>query len=1177
MANSGRSAEASKLAADARAQYGDSDHAEKLTALKRQADALLAVQSPDQETKQKFLRDAEDARQAKNYRAALAAYDQAVAAGVDVAAVKAAYDDLRDELTRYDEQRSHAAELRRDASKLEDAIAALEEAKKAWETPQVAQELEDAHYAQANRRDRLAVADFEVIGDVGVPLVGRTIAEEILPNFKERYDLVERSQLGVIMEDLKVDAAQLHSNEKGRSELCRLAKARYLVVGSVSRLGAIIVNARLVDDQTGLIVQTAKIVAATPEELLTKLPEIPRILMMSDEQKMAHERELAKAATVAVATPPAELPAVPAQPARTARPAPAVAAIVVNTPRPPDVGQIVAEDFRRIPAPAPQPQAVVIVEGAPWRDRAFFVAIEVGDNLYRFGRFAEAMRHYEFALALAPGRPEVLARINNCVPFMPQVTMIQPARPRLAVLPFVEIGAPGFVPYSTGYWAAGNIAPYYFPAYDIVDPGAASWWMARLGLTYRDVLVDPSARLLLARALGVRYLLFGSLNENMGIDASAQIVDAEFNALTANAMIHVGNPFELKMRLGELAQLTMMPPAQQVVYVQQQVVVQQQAAQAEVAISSGRFEIAIGFYEQALVAQPNNVQIRLALFETRRRHHRRQLEIQIVQQQQVNIVVMQQQQQQQQVLVVAAQQQASVQFSININLFAQQQTQAQTQLVFQAQSASQNNNFSLSISFYESIPPAQRTPQITIELATVRSRHAQDQQVRLAQQQAAQQATLRQQSQAAAAAVIAAQQQQIQAQQLQLAAMKARNNAAYNQLLAQAQQAKARRQFDVEVSSLQTAKTLQPGPQIDQLLSAALNDQALANAAKKGPAERQKVEQNLATAQAQRQRADQLASANQAKHDAAIKAAHIAMDNKNYPEGKREFEIAARLKSTKESTDGIRWANDEIAKGQQASAAAQKAQQEQQKKDAEFTRLLNEGNQALNAKQYDPAIQKLQAAVNLQPANVPAQTALAKAKQGHEEQVAQAHKQNAQTAKATTAPAQPAMPPAKQNVPNPQFTLAISRARTAIQANQFDTARQAIGDAAKIDPSNPEFHKVTQELADAQKAHAAVAKSPAADPQKEKFQAAITAARQSIAAKQLDAAQTHLAQARAMNANDPAIAQVQKELDTAKSAQAAVPPTQPKDTAKVNPPNTDANQKSYDQYIARCSADLRAA
>ncbi len=71
-----------------------------------------------------------------------------------------------------------------------------------------------------------------------------------------------------------------------------------------------------------------------------------------------------------------------------------------------------------------------------------------------------------------------------------------------------------------------------------------------------------------------------------------------------------------------------------------------------------------------------------------------------------------------------------------------------------------------------------------------------------------------------------------------------------------------------------------------------------------------------------------------------------AMNNKNYPEGKREFEIAARFRNTKETTDGIRWANDEIAKGKQATATAQKAQQEQQKKDAEFARLLSDGNQA---------------------------------------------------------------------------------------------------------------------------------------------------------------------------------------------------------------------------------------
>ena len=560
----------------------------------------------------------------------------------------------------------------------------------------------------------MAVADFEVIGDVGIPLAGRTIAEEILPHFKSKYDLVEHSQVNLILEELKVDPAELHTNEKGRSELCRLAKARYLVVGSVSRLGGISVNGRLVDVESGLIVQTAKIVVATPEELAAKLPELARILLMTDEQKMAHEKELVQTAAVAVAEPPAALPAAP--PAQVAD-APAAAPIVTNTPKPPEIGQVAAADFTSIPTAPPQtqpPQAVVIVEGSPWRDRAFFVAIEVGDNLYRWGRFREAMRHYEYALSLQPGRPEVMERINNCVPYLPQIVALQPARPRMAVLPFVEMG----VPYGMGSWTADNIAPYFYPSYDLVDTGTAYWWMARLGLTYRDVLVDPSARLLLARALGVRYLLFGNLLDNMGIDASTQIVDAEFNCLAASAQIKAGNPFELKMRLSELAQLTLMPPEQRVVFERSRVECGQRMQEAQISVSNGHFEIAITSYEALLVLQPNNVEIRIQLGHLRRRHRQRQLEIvqvQLVQQQQAQIVIVQQQQ-------VQVQQQASISISLSFNMtvLVQQQSQVQVQLLTQARAASASNNFSVSINIYESIPPAQRTTIVINELALVR-------------------------------------------------------------------------------------------------------------------------------------------------------------------------------------------------------------------------------------------------------------------------------------------------------------------------------------------------------------------------------------------------------------------------------------------------------------------------
>src|SRR5205814_1242778 len=82
--------------------------------------------------------------------------------------------------------RRRAAELRRDPTQLEDALAALRDAAREWDTLPVRQEIGDCTLALQCRRERLAVADFETRGDVGRPVFGRTVAEELLPAFKAR-------------------------------------------------------------------------------------------------------------------------------------------------------------------------------------------------------------------------------------------------------------------------------------------------------------------------------------------------------------------------------------------------------------------------------------------------------------------------------------------------------------------------------------------------------------------------------------------------------------------------------------------------------------------------------------------------------------------------------------------------------------------------------------------------------------------------------------------------------------------------------------------------------------------------------------------------------------------------------------------------------------------------------
>src|SRR5262249_18731469 len=149
--------------------------------------------------------------------------------------------------SRYDDLRRRAQELRRNPDTLDDALTTLKEAQTAWDTLQIHQDIDDYALALEKRRQCISVAEFEVRGEVGIPLAGRTIAEELLPAFKTRFDVVERAQLAKVVDELKLQAGDLADNDDGRREVGRLARIRYLVLGSISALGGVTVNARLVD------------------------------------------------------------------------------------------------------------------------------------------------------------------------------------------------------------------------------------------------------------------------------------------------------------------------------------------------------------------------------------------------------------------------------------------------------------------------------------------------------------------------------------------------------------------------------------------------------------------------------------------------------------------------------------------------------------------------------------------------------------------------------------------------------------------------------------------------------------------------------------------------------------------------------------------------------------------
>lgn len=987
----GKPEEASRLASLALKQHGDTGLALKLLLLKRQADALVAARADNRDARrQLLLAEATAALKDNNLRAAGFAFEQALQLGDD-ADVRKQCDDVRATLKRYDEGRQRAAELRRDAANLDDALAVLEDARKAWDTLAVRQEIADATLALQLRRDRLGVADFEVRGDVGIPEAGRTLAEQILPGFRPRFDLVEREQIAKVIGELKLEGAALAGNDPARRELGKLAKLRYLVVGSVTRLGGVTINARLVDVRTGLIVQTGTVTAATPEEAVALLPRLAHVLQLSDEKKIAFEEEVARRAApveVAVAAPIPPAPEAP-PPDQLAPP------VVILTAQPPQLGVVRVEDFDRLPpAPPPgtaPPEIVLAEREDPVRDRLLQVSVQVGDGLFRCGRFREAFARYELALSLSPGQPELTLRLDRCRPLLPPpVEVVAPPQPRLAVFNFVTRGEARFVAPGLGAWTAACAAPYFGANFEVVDRCEVFWYMHRLGLSMRDVMVDPCARRWLARVLNVRYFLFGTVRENDGLDVTTHLVDAEYGYQCGSARLHAADPFQLKLCLPELVRLTLLTPEERerrlVVVRQSQTVL----GEAEASFRIGKVDVAIDIYSRALEQQPDNVEIQVKLDLARRHRERHSWEAERQAQTLRNVAFVQAIQQQQLALALAlqaaaaqAQRDAAARAAADQEALQQQREQAYAQLVAQGQTAFQQNNFQVSIQVYQSALALKPTDDCSRLLARAQAKAAETAHLQAAQQAAAQERALREQRERELAAVRArlavAQQQRAAAEAAAGAALRQREEATYTAMLANAEKLSATRKYAEAAAALQAARQVRNTPEVNRRLSLVVTAQAQAAAAGKGEAERRALEKRLAEEQARRVKAEAESKARHDRFEQLMQQGQQEMAAKRFAAAVGRYQQAATMFRTDVVLSQLHQA--EAARDQEKNrlAAEQRQRQEQAKRDQQVKSLMAEGQAALDRKQHDVALQKLRLAARVAPANVEVLAALNKA------------------------------------------------------------------------------------------------------------------------------------------------------------------------------------------------------
>jgi tetratricopeptide (TPR) repeat protein len=1100
----GKAAEAAQLANQALASHGGGSKADDLARLKQQADAVVTAAGDDSATRRAALQaEATRALADQNLRGAAVALEQAIALKADDE-LSRKLDDVRDRLKTYDDNCRLADDVRRDATRLEEGLACLRKARAAWDTLQVRQEIDEFTLLLERRRERIAVADFEVRGDVGIVGAGRTVAEELLPHFKPRFAPVERAQLGKVLDELNLQAGDL-AEGAGRRELGRLARVRYLVVGSITPIAGVTVQARLIEVSTGLVVQTARASAPNLDALLRLLPQVALLLQMTDEQKLAYEARLAQVVhPVAVVddTPVTIIAPPPPPPAEEAPPPP----IVTYTARPPVLGNVVIQDFAVFQAPPP-PAAVVVIQGKR-RHRLLRLCLELGDNLFRRGHCREAERHFSLALTLAGPRREISLRLDTCrrlVPPPPPVVVVAAPRPRLAVLGFYCGGDPGLVPAALGDWAADSVAPYLGGNYELIDRGEVCWYMGRLGLTMRDLLRDAEARLCLARALHARFFVFGTVQPTASFNVDTHLVDAETGARTGTASIHVKDQQELKLRAGELAQQMGVQPAEQKKLAQQ-------AAATEKALNDTRALLAKEPSKAAeaaragLKAAPGNVALqalltqaqqkeRLAAFEEARRKEA------AVQAQALAQAKKRQQDLAQQAAVARARATAEAKTRSKADLDRQQRERQRgaDQLRQQAKQASAAGDPARAAQLLQSAAALKPGADVFLELGQARA--AADK-ARLAAAEAERQKREKArlaQAEAAQKRILADREARMKADAARTKALQTHDQAVHDSMVAQAKALLAKKDYEHALVAAQTARKVKASPVSADLVQQAQRGLTLVEAEKKGAAERLKAEEEV-----KKRAADQaLARKNQETYSAALTAGQKAVQAKRYDEAIAQYTAALKLFRTDAALSGLKTAQDLRKREQDALAAETKRKADEANRTRKVKDLVAQGQKALSANQQTKAADLFRQAVRLAPDSAEAQAGLSRAEQ---ELAAQAARTRAAVQE-------------KERLKT--FKSLFDRAKAEAAKNRKPEAIKLIRAALEFDPNNAEAKTLLAKL----------------DKSESNYQVAMSAGQSAMKAKNYRGAVNSYNEALRLKTNDAAALaarnEAQRLLDTA--------------------------------------------
>ncbi len=150
----------------------------------------------------------------------------------------------------------------------------------------------------------VAVVEFDVMGELGIPDAGAIIAEWMISALgrTRSFDLKERVLLKKVLEEQQLAASGL-LDDRAAAEIGKIYGVSGVVSGGVLRWGKTLsVTARLIDTTTGTILRTSDIKVENPDQIPGRMDELARALVIEEESA---QPALASASvtTVAAAAP----------------------------------------------------------------------------------------------------------------------------------------------------------------------------------------------------------------------------------------------------------------------------------------------------------------------------------------------------------------------------------------------------------------------------------------------------------------------------------------------------------------------------------------------------------------------------------------------------------------------------------------------------------------------------------------------------------------------------------------------------------------------------------------------------------------------------------------------------------------------------------------------------------